>query len=625
MTQVHSGEVLFGENACSAGSDSSPPASDNHIYIRQVQMTDDILMNLINLDGQLYIWSSEISLLFFTEDVLSAQLCKDNVDIPKVVVTRRNHPGLFNELALYDVPNFNTTTNVLSLFPLSELPLIVDLYGKDSQFDEVKATTLEILKWFNPDDPYWRGEDDACGAESSGLDTCSVVSDGSDLPGYEDLQLVLNTLAIKRKRILQQMLTGNKCSASSVNDLNDVEWNIVKVKALITKLQGVLGTAADGQSCATGGLADSGTCLPSEDSCDMRLPTAQLKSTQRVAPLVQATSVEPAALASTARTPDLTKLLEERIMLNTLLLEQIRTSQEASNLQGLTGELSLAGGGQGMNKQEQKLTQQHLQLGVQKEKPTSTVVTHSIVDPLLSLGKPTTSSQQASPLATSTPTPGTVADPLVSPTFLSNVGRKLPLDSHSSLSQEFISFPTPHLVCLQQNLSPGKDGSLPSSQQSTHVPQQSCPVSTVTQQSHPLSHMPLVPDTISHTPQQFPNLDGRMALDFNFSNLNSLSSLYGSTNFNIPAGLPHNIQYQQPSWYTAPSAAVSMAPSQVIFPPLSQNFSVGLAPTGSILLPLNFPQQPAPGVDLMPLMPLLLGRTKDVNVFTANSKPGSGF
>lgn len=186
----------------------------------------------------------------------------------------------------------------------------------------------------------------------------------------------------------------------------------------------------------------------------------------------------------------------------------------------------------------------------------------------------------------------------------------------------------------------GEDGSLSPSQQSpdgshilqqsTHVPQQSCPVSTVTHQSHPLSHMSVLPGSISHTAQQFPNLDGRMGLDFNFSNLNSLStsqfpSFYGSTNFNIPAGLPHNIQYQQPGWYTAPGAAASMAPSQVIFPPLSQNYGVGLAPAASILLPVSFPQQPAPSVDLMPLMPLLLGRAKDVNVFAANSKPGSGF
>lgn len=59
---------------------------DNNDYIlsalwfidsHRVQMTDDILMNLINLDGQLYIWSSEISLLFFSEDVLSAQVMRN--------------------------------------------------------------------------------------------------------------------------------------------------------------------------------------------------------------------------------------------------------------------------------------------------------------------------------------------------------------------------------------------------------------------------------------------------------------------------------------------------------------------------------------------------------------------
>ena len=39
---------------------------------------------------------------------------------------------------------------------LSRLPLIIDLYSKDNEYEGLKAMALELMEWFDPQDPFWK-------------------------------------------------------------------------------------------------------------------------------------------------------------------------------------------------------------------------------------------------------------------------------------------------------------------------------------------------------------------------------------------------------------------------------------------------------------------------------------
>lgn len=46
--------------------------------------------------------------------------------------------------------------SVSLIFYIHRLPLVIEMYGKEGELDEVKDTVLEILQWFDPEDPYWK-------------------------------------------------------------------------------------------------------------------------------------------------------------------------------------------------------------------------------------------------------------------------------------------------------------------------------------------------------------------------------------------------------------------------------------------------------------------------------------
>ncbi|KAH9503380.1 hypothetical protein Btru_072876 [Bulinus truncatus] len=205
--------------------------------ICRVQMTDRIVMNLINLDSHPYLLSFEISSLFFKEDIIGSKLRRDNVDVKKIIVNKANYPDLFEELLLYDVANFNEQSNMLSLFSLSGFPVILKLYGKGKEFEEIKETAQELIVWFDPEDKYWKGEDDIDSESCSTQDDLDSVSTTGDRPSMDELKMALQTLNIQRKRILHNMMTTGICGPESVNELHDVETKITKVEDYVKKLE----------------------------------------------------------------------------------------------------------------------------------------------------------------------------------------------------------------------------------------------------------------------------------------------------------------------------------------------------------------------------------------------------
>ncbi|KAK3789456.1 hypothetical protein RRG08_035151 [Elysia crispata] len=368
--------MLYGELPEDEGpqepGDAAAPRSTQR-YIRQAQMMDDLTMNLVNLDGQLYLTSAEISALFFQQDVISSKLQRDNVLIDKVVVYKKSYPDLFSELILYEAPEIDNTADSVNLFPLDRLPLIIDLYSKDNEYEGLKAMALELLEWFDPQDPFWKGDDDsASNASQSHTDADDIDAEEDNqtqssaddsLPSLDDLQQVLKTLEIKRKRILSRMLSEAP-TADCVNELNTVELHISRVEALISKLESESATSSssskplhekDGTDHSM--VSVQSTSLSQRSS----LPnTPQTKTTHKVAPMVH-TPQEPSKVNPPIQqqapiesnpppllpTLDLKTLLQQQMLMNQmnqLMMQQLGLAPQNASFPGqLPGQLPFPG------------------------------------------------------------------------------------------------------------------------------------------------------------------------------------------------------------------------------------------------------------------------------------------
>uniref|UniRef100_A0A2C9KL44 Tudor domain-containing protein 5 n=1 Tax=Biomphalaria glabrata TaxID=6526 RepID=A0A2C9KL44_BIOGL len=299
--QKNDNELIFGENV------EPETKSTNRLYVRQVQMSDDIVMNLINLDGHPYFLSFEISKLFFKEDIIGSKLKRDNIDVKKIIVNKANYPDLFQELLLYDVANFTEKCEMLSLFSLSAFPMILKLYGKGEIFDDMRETAQELLNWFDPDDPYWKGEGDTESSSSTTQDDQDSMSTSGGKPTMDELSMALQTLNMQRKRILYKMMSGSQVR-DSVTELDDVETKIKKVEDFIKKLES--------DSGLTHSTSDSPDMLNYQNVMGQDLSAA--KTTQKVAPILQSqleNTLLQSSLPSISDTAMLNRVLQEQAAL----------------------------------------------------------------------------------------------------------------------------------------------------------------------------------------------------------------------------------------------------------------------------------------------------------------------
>ncbi|RUS70501.1 hypothetical protein EGW08_021741, partial [Elysia chlorotica] len=311
----------------------------------------------------LYLTSAEISALFFQQDVISSKLQRDNVLVDQVFVCRKTHPDLFNELVLYEAPEIDSKTESINLFPLDRLPLIIDLYSHANEYEGLKAMALELLQWFDPHDPFWKGDDDdddddaASSADQTpqpdGIanngdeDSQTESSADNSLPSLDDLQQVLRTLEIKRKRILGRML-AEAPTADCVEELNTVELHISRVEALISKLESdsapstssncqkppLIETDAHTQGHVQSFAPAQRTSAPS---------TPQAKTTHKVAPMVQEPSKANPGLQQDSNLPpllpsvDLSALLQQQMwmnQMNQLMMQQLGLAPHSSSFPG---------------------------------------------------------------------------------------------------------------------------------------------------------------------------------------------------------------------------------------------------------------------------------------------------
>ncbi|BFZ05581.1 hypothetical protein BsWGS_08620 [Bradybaena similaris] len=312
-------------------------------YVQQAQLADDKIVNLINFEGELHLLSSELSHLFFDEDIINSKLLKDKIEIAKKVVTRQKYGDLFEELIMYGAAYVTETTNVIILFHLTSLPRIARLYASREQAEELQETITEILEWFDPDDAYWKGEDDFSGSASADADACSSATDSSDVLSINVLEQALSTLEAKRNRLLKRIIMENDCSPQSVDELAAIEQDMTRVEEGITKLQNKPAPAIHPLPLASEFKEQPSQKDVTEPKCSQ--PSGQAKCTLKVAPMPRGSPSQQAAKITPVNMPvqtlpDMTSLLQEQILLNRMLMERLNLSQEtvssgSGNLQSL--------------------------------------------------------------------------------------------------------------------------------------------------------------------------------------------------------------------------------------------------------------------------------------------------
>ncbi|XP_062610379.1 tudor domain-containing protein 5-like [Saccostrea cucullata] len=202
---------------------SSLEAQSRH-YVLQLQLTSEVVVHLINLDGVAYLLSSDVSSFFWEDDVLTSMLFQKRAHVNKIKVSVEEYPALFYELYQYGVKSVKQ--KVLTLYELNGVPGILKLFKCESE--ELEQNVSQLIESFDPDDPYWRGEDFE--TEDSDVEQLST----------EQIEETLQILQFKRKRVLQSMLNSTENTEEIVNNLNDVEMKIKSFESLLKNKQGTI-------------------------------------------------------------------------------------------------------------------------------------------------------------------------------------------------------------------------------------------------------------------------------------------------------------------------------------------------------------------------------------------------
>ncbi|XP_019640772.1 PREDICTED: uncharacterized protein LOC109482490 [Branchiostoma belcheri] len=195
-------------------------------HIKQVQLTEDHHVSIIKYQDKPYIISGEISAFFWDSDLLRSMLRQKKLVMPKEVVTSDLCPELFEDLQRLKVTGIfegDSLRSHLTIYELQCVPDILSAFEHSSL--ELADRIQEEFHNFDPDHPYWKGIDlpDSDSQEEEEEED----SDEYDFT-LDQLRLTLQTLQIKRQRILHEMV--NSPGASSVDELNTVELQMTDVR-----------------------------------------------------------------------------------------------------------------------------------------------------------------------------------------------------------------------------------------------------------------------------------------------------------------------------------------------------------------------------------------------------------
>ncbi|XP_060065755.1 uncharacterized protein LOC132546077 [Ylistrum balloti] len=186
-------------------------------FVQPIQLTGEHIVNLINLNDTAYLMSGEISGFFWEADILTSMLEQQNIPVSRLTLRQDKYPEVFEDLRQCGVFQDNEKKSI-SLYELNRVPFILDLF--EHQCQELRTNVKELIQMFDPCDPYWKGEDypDSESQASEDLSDFQV--------SLEDIQLSLQLLQFKRKRILQNLMTHPEDMENDMNQLKEVEDQI---------------------------------------------------------------------------------------------------------------------------------------------------------------------------------------------------------------------------------------------------------------------------------------------------------------------------------------------------------------------------------------------------------------
>ncbi|KAK3609122.1 hypothetical protein CHS0354_036033 [Potamilus streckersoni] len=204
-------------------------------FIKWLQLTAHETLHIINLNDTAYVLSSEISAFFWDADILYTELIEKNMTVPKIVATKAEYPGLFEELKRFKLDvaeNEDEQYTCVPLYQLDSLPNILRVFEHGS--DKLIRAVEEVILNFNPKDPYWKGEVTEKGDENAkNVETKTQKEQPlANETSVEILQLSLRVLQMNRKRILQTLM--EQPSPEIVNQLHNVEEHILEIQDTIT-------------------------------------------------------------------------------------------------------------------------------------------------------------------------------------------------------------------------------------------------------------------------------------------------------------------------------------------------------------------------------------------------------
>ncbi|XP_066293726.1 tudor domain-containing protein 5-like isoform X2 [Branchiostoma lanceolatum] len=220
-------DTVFMQEVCQELEQEEEPPKPR--LIKQVQLTDEHHISIIKYQDKPYVISGEISAFFWDSDLLRSMLRQKKLVMPKEVVTMDLCPELFEELQRLQVTGIYDGGSLRTHLTIYELQCVPDilLAFEDSSL-ELADRIQEELQSFDPEDPYWKGID--LPDEESQEDEDEEEEEDSDEYEFtlDQLRLTLQTLQIRRQRILHEMV--NSPGASSVDELNTVELQMTDVR-----------------------------------------------------------------------------------------------------------------------------------------------------------------------------------------------------------------------------------------------------------------------------------------------------------------------------------------------------------------------------------------------------------
>lgn len=205
--------------------DLDVPDSQFDFHIKRVQITHEHSLHIINFENKPYLISAEISALFWDSDLLRSMLRQKKKIVAKVVVSSSENEELFEALIRWKVPGVmdgDEPRSFVTLYEFEGLPEIFKIF--DHHSEDLLSSLLEEIECFKKEGKnYWtsKKEEQLC---SEGGSSSEDQFSESEL-GIDEIQLLLQAMQFRRKRILQGLMYG--CSTGgSVDELQEVELKI---------------------------------------------------------------------------------------------------------------------------------------------------------------------------------------------------------------------------------------------------------------------------------------------------------------------------------------------------------------------------------------------------------------